>query len=207
MALTDLLHAIQAEADEEVVARGQEIEIEAAAIVTAAASEGVVVERQLGAEALDVARAATARQLAAARSEAARRVRAAREEDYELLRTELADDLATLRATGSYRTLLGVLIDEALAALPDAAHMRVDPRDAGLVAAHVADLATTVTVEATLETWGGVEVSSDAGRRVSNTLEERLAEAQPRLRVLYATAMSGAADEPRQSRTSNGAAR
>ena len=37
-------------------------------------------------------------------------------------------------------------------------------------------------VEPTLDTWGGVELASDDGRTVRNTLEERLANAELLLR-------------------------
>ena len=53
--------------------------------------------------------------------------------------------------------------------------LRVDPRDADLAGG----VAPGLRVDATLDTWGGVELASDDGRTVRNTLEERLANAEP----------------------------
>ena len=64
-----------------------------------------------------------------------------------------------------------VWIDGALTPLEDA---RISPLDHGL------------TVEPTLSSWGGCELDDGQGRVVRNTLEQRLAAAEPELRRLLA---------------------
>lgn len=192
MALADLLHAIQADADAELAATRQAADEQAAAIMVAAAAEAAALERQLDAEARADADAETAQRLASARLAAAARVRAAREDAYQRLRRRLADELAAVRESRGYPTVLGALIDEALAVLPDASCVRVDARDGALAAEHLAREAPAVALEATMHTWGGAEAISATGRRVVNTLERRLADAEPQLRLVAARLLAGA---------------
>jgi V/A-type H+/Na+-transporting ATPase subunit E len=56
--------------------------------------------------------------------------------------------------------------------------LRIDPRDADLAGG----VAQGLRVEPTLDTWGGVELASNDGRTVRDTLEERLANAELLLR-------------------------
>lgn len=191
MALTDLLQAIQADADAELATTRQAADEQAAAIVAAAASEAAALERQREADARAEAQAEAGRRLAGARLAAASRVRAAREDAYLRLRERLADELAALREGDDYPTLLAALIDEALVALPDATCVRVDSRDHELAAAYLARVAPNVALEASLEAWGGAEAVSATGRRVVNTLERRLADAEPQLRLVYSRLLTG----------------
>ena len=62
---------------------------------------------------------------------------------------------------------------------PTATRLRVDLRDERLAAA----VAPALAVEPVLETWGGAVVCSDDGRLARNTVEERLANAEPTLRM------------------------
>ena len=186
MALTDLLHAIQADADAELAALRQTADEQAAAILAAAGSEAAAIERRLAEEAEAEAQADAGRRVAAARQAATSRLRSAREAGYLQLHEQLSVELAGQRETSDYPALLAAMIDEALAALPDAAAVRVDPRDAELAAAHLARVAPAVGLEPTLETWGGAEAVGDSGRRADNTLERRLADAEPQLRLAYA---------------------
>ena len=75
------------------------------------------------------------------------------------------------------------LIVESLEALPAATVLRVDARDEVLAAGMLAG--RVLQVRAELETAGGVDVSSGDGRAVRNTFEERLANAEPELRMLF----------------------
>ena len=191
MALTDLLHAIEADAEAELAAVRQAADEQAVAITAAATAEASELQRRLEAEARAEAQAQAGRRLAAARLAAARRLRAAREDAYRRLHKQLEDELAGARESGDYPHVLAALLDEALGALPDASRVRVDPRDAEPAAAHLAHVAPAVALEPTLETWGGAEAVSDTGRRVANTLERRLAEAEPRLRLAFSRALAG----------------
>jgi vacuolar-type H+-ATPase subunit E/Vma4 len=121
---------------------------------------------------------------AAARLAAAVIVRDAYEACVAVLRGALCDHLEALRETDGYPAVLRALIEESLAALPAASRLRVDPRDAQLARAILDELHVRLELEPGLETIGGVEVAARDGRTVRNTLEERLRNAEARLRVL-----------------------
>jgi V/A-type H+/Na+-transporting ATPase subunit E len=87
-----------------------------------------------------------------------------------------------VRATASYPELFRTLLAESRAALPAARELRVDPRDRDL--AHTT--ADGLRVDPTLKTWGGLELASDDGRTIRNTVEERLVNAEPLLRRRFA---------------------
>ena len=97
-------------------------------------------------------------------------------------------ELAGLRATGAYPDLFRALLAEARAALPEAHELRVDRRDVELAR----PLAGGLRLDPTLETWGGVELVSDDGRTVRNTVEERLANAELLLRRRFAQRLATA---------------
>ena len=131
---------------------------------SAAAQEGAGIRRQL---------------VNAARLEALRKTRASQEEVFAAAHAQLREQLRSARSRPDYPRLFGALLAEAQAALPDAAVIRIDPRDAAL-APHA---------ESTLDTWGGVELEAADGRIVRNTLEERLRRVLPELRRLAAHAL------------------
>ena len=63
--------------------------------------------------------------------------------------------------------------------------LRVDPRDEALVSEIARRARPRVEVSAQLEALGGIEAASADGRSVRNTLEERMANAEPALRILF----------------------
>ena len=64
---------------------------------------------------------------------------------------------------------------------PAAAELRVDRRDLDLAT----PLARGLRVDPTLDTCGGIELASDDGRIIRNTVEERLANADLLLRSRF----------------------
>ena len=76
--------------------------------------------------------------------------------------------------------------------------MLVDPRDEDLARRTVAELGTDIAVEPALETWGGVVGDGGDGCLARNTLEERLANAEPALRLVLARIAPAAADTRRR---------
>jgi vacuolar-type H+-ATPase subunit E/Vma4 len=182
MALADLLHAIEAEADAERARADRAAAAEAAAIVERARDDADRLEATLSAAPEMEARADAVQLLALARLDASSALRSAREDAFGSLLGGIRETLAALRGTEAYPALLEALLDESRAALPSAHELRVDRRDADLAR----PLADGLAVEPTLETWGGLELASDDGRTIRNTLEERLANAEPLLRRRFA---------------------
>jgi V/A-type H+/Na+-transporting ATPase subunit E len=182
MALSDLLQAIEDDAAAERVVADRETTTAAAAIIERARNEAAALEVHLASAPEAQARAEADRRLALARLDAARGLRAAREKAFLAVRTDLCEQLAELRTSGGYPAVFGALLAESRAALPSGSQLRVDPRDSDLATS----LAGGLQVVATLETWGGVELADEDGRTIRNTLEERLANADPLLRGRFA---------------------
>jgi vacuolar-type H+-ATPase subunit E/Vma4 len=125
---------------------------------------------------------------ALARMDASAAVRSAREEAFASLLAGIRAELAALRGAASYPELFRSLLDESRAALPAARALRVDPRDFDLAMT----LAGELRVDPALDTWGGLELAGDDGRAIRNTLEERLANAEPLLRRRFARRLARA---------------
>ena len=89
--------------------------------------------------------------------------------------------------------MLRALLRESLAALPTATVLRVDPRDERMAADLLAELGLDLEIVGTLETAGGVELTHGVDRVVRNTVEDRLANAEPALRLLFGAAQQAAA--------------
>ena len=195
MPLADLLQAIEAEADEELVRLERETATEAEELVESARSEARALSAELAAAPEPAARREAERATALARLDAAAGLREAREEAFASVLDGVRAELSTLRHSGRYPELLRALVAESRAALPAAAVLRVDPRDAELAR----PLAGGLRLESELETWGGVELGSDDGRIVRNTLEERLANAEPLLRLGFADRLARSAESPAEA--------
>src|SRR5690348_7234339 len=175
MALDDLLRAIETEADEERDRAEREKAASAAAIVDAAREQAAGLEAQLARAAEAASLAAAERVRAVARLEAANTVRAAREEAYACVLGRVREELSALRGSPAYPGVFAALLNESRSALPEACELRVDRRDEELADS----LAGGLRVVAVLDTWGGLELADEDGRTVRNTLEERLANADP----------------------------
>jgi V/A-type H+-transporting ATPase subunit E len=190
MALDDLLRAIESDAAAERARAERETASQATAIVQRARQQAGELEAELSAtpEAEARAEAETARALA--RLEASGAVRAAQEEAFASLLTRIRAELAALRDTGLYPELFRALLAESRAALPAARRLRVDRRDLDLAT----PLAGGLQVDPALDTWGGVELGSDDGRIVRNTVEERLANAELVLRRRFAQRLATATE-------------
>jgi vacuolar-type H+-ATPase subunit E/Vma4 len=178
MALEDLLQAIESEADADRARAADEAAAAAAAVVEDARRDAVALEAELTHAGAAEGHRAAAHERALAHLDAAATIRSAREEAFVSLLSGIRAELAAVRETSAYPELFQALIAESRAALPGAWELRVDPRDADLVGG----VADGLRVEPTLDSWGGVELASDDGRTVRNTLEERLANAELLLR-------------------------
>ncbi|HEY7012905.1 MAG TPA: hypothetical protein VH480_09130 [Streptosporangiaceae bacterium] len=183
MALHDLLAAIEAEATAEVARLRDGRHREAGAIIADAERQARDLEAAAVAAAEREEREAGELRLTAARDNAAAGLRDAHEAAYQLIAAETRARLAAARDRDDYPAILAALLAEARAALPTATVVRVDPADERL-ARGLLPGDSPVRVEATLRSAGGVEVADGAGTRVRNTVEERLAAAEPALRAL-----------------------
>ena len=177
MALADLLRAIEADADAERARADRESAAEAAAIVERArAARRRALERGAGGRAGDGGargRRPHARALARLRCRP-RRSRSARE-----------DAFGSLLDRHSRRARPPCAEPAAYPASSEPCSPRAAPRcparascaSTGATLDLATPLAGGLGVDATLETWGGLELASDDGRTIRNTLEERLANA------------------------------
>jgi vacuolar-type H+-ATPase subunit E/Vma4 len=194
MALADLLGAIEAEADAERARAHSQAAAAAATLVERARRDANALEADLADAGAADGDAAAGHERALARLDASAAMRSAREEAFVSLVTGIRAELAAARETSAYPTLFEALVAECRTALPSARELRIDPRDAGLAGA----LARGLRVEPVLDTWGGVELASDDGRVIRNTLEERLTNAEPLLRERLAQRLTPGAQPGRR---------
>jgi vacuolar-type H+-ATPase subunit E/Vma4 len=188
MALGDLLAGLEAEAAAEAARLEAETREEADRIVEAARAEARALQEQAARAGEAELRREAEQRRALARLAAAAAVREAREDAFREFLADMRARLEALRESSKYPAVLRALIRESSAALPSATTLRIDPRDASLAAGLLGELDLELDVVAALETAGGVELASDDGRTVRNTIEERLANAEPALRLLFGEA-------------------
>jgi vacuolar-type H+-ATPase subunit E/Vma4 len=120
-----------------------------------------------------------------ARLDVDRQLRRSRETVFLSALSQIEEVLASFRDNERYPAVFAALVEECRDALPAGRTLRVDPRDLQL-AEPVANRPPRLTVEGSLSTWGGVELWTEDGRRILNTLEARLEHAGPQLRQLFA---------------------
>ncbi len=185
MALNDILEAIRLEATAEAAELRSKGKREAESILAQAARAAeqrlTEISTAREEETADAARVVRNR----AQLEVNRRLRRAREAVYESALAEVKTRLAAIRDNAHYPQVFTDLVEESRQALPEGRILRVDPRDLEL-AERAADRETRLKVETSLSTWGGVELWTDDGRRVLNTIEARLERAGPQLRQTFA---------------------
>jgi V/A-type H+/Na+-transporting ATPase subunit E len=184
MALADLLTGLKAEAAAEEARLEAETSAEVARIDAAAKSEARVLREEALREVEDEACREAEALRARARLAAAAEVRQARDDAFHECLAEVRRRLDGVRRSSTYPTVLRALLRESLVALPTATVLRVDSRDEGMAADLLAELGIGLEIVGTLETAGGVELAHGVDRTVRNTLEERLANAEPALRLL-----------------------
>jgi V/A-type H+-transporting ATPase subunit E len=190
MTLVDLLAGLEAEAAAETARLEAEAREEADRLAEEARAEARVLREQATRAGEGELQREAEQRRALARLAAAAAVREAREEAFDRLLAEVRERLDAVRDGDGRRAVLRELTREGLAALPAATTLRVDPRDERLAAGLLGELGAELEVVAELETAGGVELADAAGRTVRNTIEERLANAEPALRLLFGEALA-----------------
>jgi V/A-type H+-transporting ATPase subunit E len=185
MALSDLLAGLKAEAAAEDARFDAETRAEATRIAAAAQDEARMLQEQTLRVVEDELRREAETRRARARLAAAASLRQAHEEAFQAFLAEVRRRLDAIRESPSYPRVLGALLRESLTALPAAAVLRVDPRDERMAADLLAELGAKLEIAGTLETAGGVELARGEDRVLRNTVEERFANAEPALRLLF----------------------
>jgi vacuolar-type H+-ATPase subunit E/Vma4 len=188
MALSDLLAGLEAEAAAEEAQLEAETSAEVIRIGDAAQAEARLLEDEALRGIEDEIRRETEARRARARLAAAAAVRQARDDSFRGCLEEVRGRLEVIRNDSSYPTVFRALLRESLAALPTATVLRVDPRDERLAAHVLAELGVDLELVGTLQTAGGVELARGEDRAVRNTVEDRLANAGPALRLLFGEA-------------------
>lgn len=193
MALAELLKTLEADAAADRDRLEAEAREQARVVVEAARAEAyAIAERAARTDESELARE-VARHGAAARLAAAAALRETHEECFRTLLATVRARLAALRGSDLYATVLRAAIRASLAALPAATALQVDLRDEALAVELLGELGVQLPVIATLDTAGGVELTNDAGIRIRNTLEERLSNAEPAVRIVFADALATSA--------------
>ncbi len=186
MALEDILRAIREETDAEAERIESDAAVQAAEIEAAAREEAERLRAEILAARARGAEAQREGLMRAARARSASAWRDGREDVFGRVHAEVLRRLDGLRGDAGYPAILRALLDEAVAALPDAIEVRIDPRDLPLFERAMEPGRGALGVEGSLATSGGVEVVAPGGRVVRNTVEERLARSGPFLRPLVA---------------------
>jgi vacuolar-type H+-ATPase subunit E/Vma4 len=188
MALADLLAGLEAEAAAEEAQLEAETSAEVIRIDAAAKSDARLLRKEALREVEDELRREAEARRARARLAAAAAVRQARDDSFRECLEDVRGRLEAIRNSSSYPTVLRALLRESLAALPTATVLRVDPRDERVAAHLLTELGVDLEIVVTLRTAGGVELARGEDRAVRNTIEDRLANAEPALRLLFGRA-------------------
>ena len=183
MALRDLLAAIEAEAAADIGRLNAERRRESAAIISDAERRSTELEQSAVSAAGQAEQEAGERRLMASRQAIAERLREVQEAAYQQIAEDVRAELHAAREREDYPAILAGLLHEARSALPAGSNIQVAPADELLIQRILRD-ESQLTVTVTLRGAGGVEVSDGAGVVAHNTLEDRLAAAEPELRAL-----------------------
>jgi vacuolar-type H+-ATPase subunit E/Vma4 len=183
MALQDLLAAIEAEAAADIGRLRTERHREVTTIISGAERGSAELEQSAVSAAEQAEREAGERRLMTSRQAIAGRLREVQEAAYQQIATDVRAGVLAARERDDYPVILAALLHEARSALPAGSNVQVAPADELLIRRMLRD-EPRLRVTVTLPNTGGVEVTDEAGAVARNTLEDRLAAAEPELRAL-----------------------
>ncbi len=183
MALEDILEAIRAESERAAAEILATAEAGANVLLERARDEAKREEQRLSSSLDDQARLERSRIVSRAHLEAATERRDAREQAYRAAREGATRQIEALRSSSQYEKVLADLLDEALAVLPGATVVRVNPTDVATVERLLADKDLDIRIEPDALPLGGV-VAAAEGRSVDNSLRSRLDRADEHLRYV-----------------------
>jgi vacuolar-type H+-ATPase subunit E/Vma4 len=177
MALRDLLTALEDEGAAEFDKAQRTRHHRAAEIVADAHEQAATVRTEALAAIETSARDEARRLIVAARATARRAVRMARDDAIDEIHARVRDRLLELPGTPDGARAAQGCMEEALAALPRAATVRVHPADSAV-------LQSAVSIPVVADpAAGGAIAEDDEGRYVDNTYLTRLANIWPELRI------------------------
>ncbi|MGD2101099.1 MAG: V-type ATP synthase subunit E [Acidimicrobiia bacterium] len=183
MALNEILETIRSESEETVSSVVASAHVEAEETLDRARAVAAGEKRRLSRAFDDRARQERSRILSRAHLEAAQERRAAREQIYLEALEGARQRLGEVRSSPEYEAVLGKLLDEAVAVLPNAGVVAVDPADVELMQ-HILDARDLDLEIATRQApLGGVTVRTER-RGVDNMVATRLQRADEHLRYI-----------------------
>ncbi len=179
MAIEDIFRALEEQADDEVNRILHAATVQADAIEHEARDEAErITNAKIQAADAAVQNKAT-KAVNSARLQVKRDLAEVRDHAVDAVFDETAKRLAAMRGTPGYERILTALLKEASARVDGECEIRVGPEDADLAKKVASDLGLTFTVVPTLDSIGGVIVSTHEGRVVhDNTFESRLYKAR-----------------------------
>jgi vacuolar-type H+-ATPase subunit E/Vma4 len=183
LSLSEILETIQTESEATASGLLADAEGEAEQILARARTEAGSEEQRLAGSLEDRIRLERARVLSRSHLDAARARRAAREKVFRRAIEAVTERLGAERFSDSYEELMGSLLDEAMAVMPGATTLQVDPRDVDVMKRVFASRNLDIEIEAEEEPLGGLVLRAP-GRTVDNTLATRLSRAEDHLRFV-----------------------
>jgi vacuolar-type H+-ATPase subunit E/Vma4 len=183
LALEEILGTIRAESEKTVSDIVASARAEAEEVLDRAARRAEDERHRLAGSLDDRARQERSRIISRAHLETAKERRAARENVYQAALERVQGRLREIRASPEYEEILGSLLDEAMAVLPNAHAIRVDPGDIDLVRSLLGSRDLDLDIEADETPLGGLKLLAE-GRDVDNTLATRLRRADTHLRYI-----------------------
>lgn len=190
MAIEDILHTLEVQADQEVARISEEASAHAAHVIAEAELDAERLREEYIAQAERIARSEAARSINAARMNARRAVLAARDAGVESVYEAVQGRLAQIREGSEYPELFGELARDALDGMTGDIIVRVVSGDETLAEAALARAGVKAEIRGDLDASGGVVVMSADGRIARrNSLEDRLEQARRIARARVAEAL------------------
>ena len=176
MALEDIFKALDQQADQECEQILQEARDHADVIAADAEEQAENLRQAHVSEVERVTRARASQTVNAARLEARKRIAAVKQQAVEHAFDRANAMLKDVRGSSRYSQVFDALVKETLAGVEGDVTVGVDPADAEIARATLAQMGVNANVASDISTTGGLVVVMSGGRIIRrNTLEDRLA--------------------------------
>lgn len=179
MAIEDIFKALEEQADAEVNQILHVATVQADAVEHEARDEAERITGVKIAAAETAVRNKSTKAVNAARLQVRRDLAEVRDNTVDAVFAEAKERLAAMRGTAEYERVFATLAKESLARVDSECEIQVAPEDADLAKKVAGELGVACTVSPTLDTIGGLVVSTHDGRVVRrNTFESRMLKAR-----------------------------